>query len=65
MSDKIETLNKEAMVHLLTFIILFCSLSVQRWSGLKIKIALVREVLTTEPYRLKQEQRRGEKSGTK
>ena len=40
------------MVHLLTFIIsiLFCSLSVQRWSGLKIKIALVRELLIAESY---------------
>ena len=37
------------MIHLLTFIILFCSLSVQtRWSG---DLALVREVLIREPYR--------------
>ena len=39
------------MVHLLTFIILFCSLSVQRWSGLKIVLS--------------QEQRKGVKSGNK
>ena len=39
------------MVHLLTFIILFCSLSVQtRWSGDQ-NLALVREVLIREPYR--------------
>ena len=39
------------MAHLLTFIILFCSLSVQRWSGLKIVLS--------------QEQRKGVKSGNK
>ena len=43
------------MVHLLTFIILFCLLSVQRWSGQNQdqNLALVREVLLTEPYRFK------------
>ena len=38
-SDRSIAELKDAMVHLLTFIILFCSLSVQRWSGLKIKIS--------------------------
>ena len=51
------------MVHLLTFIILFCSLSVQtRWSGDQ-NLALVREVLIREPYRLiksKETTKRGE-----
>ena len=43
------------MIHILTFIIniLFCSLSVSHWSGPKIKITVVREVLITEPYRFK------------
>ena len=51
------------MVHLLTFIILFCSLSVQtRWSGDQ-NLALVREVLIREPYRFiksKETTKRGE-----
>ena len=59
--------KQDAMVHLLTFIrnILFCSLSVQRWSGLKIKIALVREVLITEPHRFKARTKERGKSGNR
>ena len=40
------------MVHLLTFIILFCSLSAMERSEDQ-NLALVREVLITEPYRFK------------
>ena len=51
-SEKIEILNKTHGSFInITFIILFCSLSVQRWSGLKIV--------------LRQEQPKGEKSGNK
>ena len=56
MQGNVTNLSEQhAMVHLLTFIILFCLLSVQRWSGQNQdqNLALVREVLITEPYRFK------------
>ena len=52
------------MVHLLTFLILFCSLSVQWWRGLKIKISTKYGKFSWQNHIiLKQEQWKGGKSG--
>ena len=65
MSEKIEILNKKPwFIYGFHNFILFTFSSAMEWSEDQ-NLALVRGVLTTEPYRFKQEQRKGEKSGNK